>query len=69
MLLKASKIDPPIGAVLTANATKKELQMKVEWGKETSFAVAKDLVLTNSASIIRYVIVIIFLTKFGLFLQ
>ncbi len=53
MLLKASKSDPPIGAIIVANAAKKHLTVDVEWGGENALDVGDGVVLTTSASIIR----------------
>jgi len=53
MLLKAAKESPPIGAAIVAEAVKKHVDVKVEWGTETSLDIGDGVILTTSSSIIR----------------
>lgn len=57
MRVKLSKHNPPVGAAIVAKAVSKAIDLSVEWtAKETSCDVGEGVILTNSASIIRYVI-------------
>ena len=51
-MLRASKSDPPVGAIIVNSAVKNNA--KVEWGNVTSMDVGDGVVLSTGASIIRY---------------
>ena len=53
MLLKASKSDPPVGAIIVGQVTKSSLQVK--WEAETSLDIGDGVLLNTGASIIRLV--------------
>ena len=53
MLLKASKSDPPVGAIIVGQVTK---NCMVKWEAETSLDIGDGVLLNTGASIIRLVI-------------
>ena len=53
MLLKASKSDPPVGAIIVGQVTK---NCMVKWEAETSLDIGDGVLLNTGASIIRSVI-------------
>ena len=54
MQLKASKTEPPVGALITLEAVKKSLNVNVKWDKNTAFDVGDNVTLTTNSSIARY---------------
>ena len=53
MQIKASKTQPPIGALITIEAVKEALPIKVTWEKETSIDIGDGVILTTNSSIAR----------------
>ena len=53
MLLKASKSEPPVGAIIVGQVTKSAV--KVKWEAETSLDIGDGVLLNTGASIIRSV--------------
>ena len=53
MLLKASKSEPPVGAIIVSRLVHKSVPSKVEWGQETAMDIG-GVVLNTSENIIRY---------------
>ena len=53
MQLKASKTQPPVGALITIEAVKETLPVKVVWDRETSIDIGDGVVLTTNTSIAR----------------
>ena len=55
MQLKASKTQPPLGALITIEAVKEKLPVDIKWDKETSIDIGDGVVLTTNTSIARLV--------------
>ena len=53
MQLKASKSQPPLGALITIEAVKEKLPVDIKWDKETSIDIGDGVVLTTNTSIAR----------------
>ena len=53
MQLKASKTEPPLGALITIEAVKETLPVDIKWDKETSIDIGDGVVLTTNTSIAR----------------
>ena len=51
MLLKASKSEPPVGAIIVGQVTKNSVQVK--WEAETCLDIGDGVLLNTGASIIR----------------
>ena len=51
MRMKASKSDPPVGAIIVYKIVGQSLD--VQWGNETSLDAGNGIVLSSSSSIIR----------------
>ena len=54
MQLKASKTQPPVGALITIEAVKDTLPVDIKWDKETSIEIGDGVTLTTNTSIARY---------------
>ena len=54
MQLKASKTQPPVGALITIEAVKDSLPVDIKWDKETSIEIGDGVTLTTNTSIARY---------------
>ena len=54
MQLKASKTQPPVGALITIEAVKDLLPVDIKWDKETSIEIGDGVTLTTNTSIARY---------------
>ena len=54
MQLKASKTQPPVGALITIEAVKDSLPVDIKWDKETSIDIGDGVTLTTNTSIARY---------------
>ncbi len=53
VVFKASRSDPPIGAVIVLKMAKNMVQTEVKWDDVTAFDIGKGVVLSSSASIMR----------------
>lgn len=53
MLLKVSKSDPPVGAVIVSKVVQRSVPSKLEWAKETRLDAGNGIALTTNASIVR----------------
>ena len=53
MQLKASKTQPPVGALITIEAVKDSLPVDVKWDEETSIEIGDGVTLTTNTSIAR----------------
>ena len=56
MQFKASKTEPPVGALITLEAVKKSVKDKVsvKWDAKTAFDIGDNVTLTTNSSIARY---------------
>jgi len=56
MQFKASKTEPPVGALITLEAVKASVKDKVnvKWDNQTAFDIGDDVTLTTNSSIARY---------------
>ena len=54
MQLKASKTQPPVGALITIEAVKDSFPVDIKWDKETSIEIGDGVTLTTNTSIARY---------------
>ena len=54
--LVSSKSNPPLGALITANALSTKTPVAFSWGQETSFTADGAVIAANSSGISRYVI-------------
>ena len=54
--LVSSKSNPPLGALITANALSSKTPVALSWGQETSFTADGAVIAANSSGISRYVI-------------
>ena len=53
--LVSSKSNPPLGAMMTANALSSKTPVSLSWGQETSFTSDGAVIAANSSGISRYV--------------
>ena len=53
MQLKASKTQPPVGALITIEAIKESFPVKFQWDNETSIDIGDGVTLTTNTSIAR----------------
>jgi hypothetical protein len=53
MQLKASKKEPPLGALITIEAVKGSLPVDIKWDNETSIDIGDGVTLTTNTSIAR----------------
>ena len=53
--LVSSKSNPPLGAMMTANALSSKTPVSLSWGQETCFTSDGAVVAANSSGISRYV--------------
>ena len=55
MQFKASKTEPPVGALITLEAVKKSVKdVSVKWDAKTAFDIGDNVTLTTNSSIARY---------------
>ena len=55
MQFKASKTEPPVGALITLEAVKKSVKdVNVKWDAKTAFDIGDNVTLTTNSSIARY---------------